>query len=540
MAQVKVKHVVPDYLKTYTVRSGSQAILSKKMQPLQPQEQTTYSPDTNVTTTFALSSNSALFLGQESYFTCRVIFKAENASTGDYSEVTLGRGGFHNLLLSSEIRVLNDGAMVEKVDRYHRTQNILGLFYESADYIDQYGHLYLDHNQLKSERIIPIQTLVISGGAGVIESVNGNTNYTDYLNDENISVFFIVPVGQYTRLCTYDHTNNSLLVNATGVDLADGTYVGAKISVRDMRQTIRWEGAESEPIEVCFQLKSHFLNQTLPLPLMKSGLEVILNWQQAKFAYAANCTDTNITTFSYEIEVPRLQCMLAIPHPDIIQMYAEQWKSPDGIIFHIPQYHCRPYTSSSSGGESETFTIQPGVRAANKVFIAITNQNEAQSQEAQKDIYNYTNIQSLQLRVGTEEFPHKQLYFGVSASQAPYRWKDVFMQTMMAAGVPMNARVRLNFESWAPTMHTDGSETVFCISLTRLKPGEGDDELAGVDLQVVPLEIIIQRFHAFGYSLTGASAGNEFTYSGEAPYYFIVIEHDTYFKYQEQETGLIR
>lgn len=536
MAQVKVKHVVPDYLKTYTVRSGSQAILAKKLQPLQPQEQTTYSPDTNVTTTFALSSNSALFLGQESFFTCRVRFQADGSAGPDNNMVVLGKGGFHNLLLSHELRVLNDGAMIEKLNRYHRVQNIIGMYYEDLNYIEQFGHLYLDNTVVSPDRTFPIETLVIAGG--VVSSINGSTSVQQYFTSEDIDVEMAVMV-EGKAYSFYLDEGGVLTSDVYGGVLPNDTYYGVHMIVRNKRRMIRWAGEYSPWFEVCFQLKSHFLNQTLPLPLMKSGIEVILNWQQAKFAFAAHA-ETEGASFTYEIEVPRLQAMFAIPHPDIIQMYAEQWKSPDGILFHIPQYHVRPYVSTASGGQSDTFTIQPGVRAANKVFIGITNQSDSQNQLKQKDIYNYTNIQTLQLRVGTEEFPHKALSFGVNAEHAPYRFKDALMQCMMAAGVPMNTRIRLNHESWKPALNFEATECVFCISLSRLRPGDGTDELSGVDLQVVPLEILIQRFHAFGYRLGGSNGTNPYSYSNEPPLYWIVIEHDTYFKYQENETGLVR
>jgi hypothetical protein len=377
-----------------------------------------------------------------------------------------------------------------------------------------------------------------------ISSVNGNSNFdANYLVGEARNVHFILPLDDGMARAYRNPINAKLYYEGSTTVIPDGEYFGAKMVLSDLSTSIQWIGENSEWYEVAFQMKSHFVNQTLPLPLMKSGLEIILNWQLAKFAFSAISDDNGTTGFTYTIETPRLQCMLAIPHPDIIQMYAEQWKSPDGIIFHIPQYYIRPYVSTSSGAENETFTIQPGVRAANKVFIATTNQSDVNSQATQKDIYNYGNIQSLQLRVGTEEFPNKALYFGPSISDPPFRWRDVFMQTLMAAGVPMNARVRINPNSWAPTVSTDGEETVFCISLTRLKPGEGDDELAGVDLQVVPLEIMIQRYAAFGNALSndgGGGAGHQYSYHGAAPMYFIVIEHDTYFKYQENETGLIR
>ena len=270
----------------------------------------------------------------------------------------------------------------------------------------------------------------------------------------------------------------------------------------------------SKTSQFVMDFRCSLLNHTLPLFLMKGGIEIIFELDSASSAFQCGVEG------SYKIVSPRIMGSFVTPHPDIVDSFASQWKSEQGLVYRIPSFRVRRLFEASDIGNNAINT-QVGVRSAQRVYWGFMPQILDELYSVSKDYWVQGNLSKFQLRVGSHEFPMRD----VEISEE--RWQEAMYQTMVNAEV-MGNDVRLKPMKVALSKNNTPTEWIYCVDLRRAKGKE--DALCGVDLSIVPLDFIFSRNKPFNQKLDGTPQQWAIENPNSLSVCYVFVEHDAYFK----------
>ncbi|MHA2276323.1 MAG: hypothetical protein ACXAC2_11170 [Candidatus Kariarchaeaceae archaeon] len=565
MSNIDVPNIVPDIFLVDDPVSASKSILSKQLLEFLPHENVTFSYNKNRIMRFNISSNSDFLVGPECYLKFNLRRESENVTT-HFPNTRLDLGGAHALFRSIEVRALSSGMLIQRYNYYNRNYCLVSHLTQSNGYIKSMGSQYLDTIDYDDSYDDARYKLALYAGPDV--NVNADTTTIDGTDVANLiglnnirpgDVISIQGIARCVVTVGATITTTGLKVWAAGVVSPQDVFI-KKMS---RCETQAWDGYprvlgltqldNSEYTTVCMKLMLSTLEHTLPLFLMKGGIEIILELEQpniALFTPAAEAVVLEQTLaekakVSYEIESPRFMGMTVTPHPDVVNEFVNQWKTSRGLVYRIPSWQVRRQTASNRGNLNMNFPF--GVRSAMRGFLLQTS-----SCAANGDLY-YPSLslwqsgrtKKYQFKVGSQEFPHRDV-LNLDDNNA-----EMWKQLMMAAGVDdmkMMGEPRLTYDKWNigtlnnyidnnSIQHYDAQKFIIGVDFARLK-GHGDG-LTGIDLSTVPLEFELERQSGYEFLDVVKADNNDGNIANYKPLIWMFVEHDAYLKISANQMNVL-
>lgn len=524
MSNIDIPNVVPELFLLDEPATGSKSVLRKRLHEYIPSEQTTFSKSPNNLIRFNVSSNSDFISMPESYLKFNLLRTEANAYTasGEASNIYLDKGGVHNLFRSIEVRSLSSGMLIQRVDYYFKHAQVQKRLYQSINDVELMGELELDFEDwgfsTNEDRVRGNRWEFLPAAASY-----ASPNSTYAANTVNLAVGDLIrtAAGTFHRVSAATYTTDGL-INTVQV-LPDVTLAaGGPLHV--LRQGVQPDGSSwsnqfaSNPLAsvaannagyTCIMkpLMSIF-GHTLPLFLMKGGVEIIFELEEPHMAFVSSNTATTVS-FDYSISGPRFMGMMVTAHPDIVTEFAEQWKTQRGLVYRLPSVRVRRRTSTERDSTVLQFPI--GVRSARRAFLFQGHQTDEAdtavgraARSASKSVIG--QMSQYQMRVGSHEFPHQDVVTSLGR-------RETYEQLLMTAGHMSANNVRLSYAQFDKFADTSNyANYMLGVDFSRLQGSNSD--LTGIDLSVTPLDIDIRRS----------------TSMSDDPVYYLVLEYDAFFK----------
>jgi hypothetical protein len=291
---------------------------------------------------------------------------------------------------------------------------------------------------------------------------------------------------------------------------------------------------------VTCRLNMSFLQMHIPLFLLKGGFEINLELESFSQAFVGTGANTDGT---YTITSCAFMGMLQSPHPDIVEEFAQQWRSPQGLTYLLPSWRVKSHRGDSGATASAlSCQIYPGVRSARKMWVMVgdstlseASANSSAFRTSSIDLALYDCINEYQARVGSYNYPY------LKVDNRPV-WNAV-TETDSGSEVNMHALYETKNSQFLNSGHnyvfggaaTDPTQDYHChhkVMYVDFRRDNGsDDVLCGVDLSIVPLD--------FHYARTGiahnATVGVAADLPGTPVLYFL-IEHDAVLQLSAAQT----
>lgn len=536
-----------------------------------PVGQSTYKSGANAQIAFQISSNSDILCGRESYFRFEFKNTCSNTTVVPTTEFTAAScafdvGGINALFQSIEIRQLGSGITLQRYDEYNRWNALASLLYDSEQDVEQMAcsgdDLIPGGEVTDGARLLTSTTATAT--AGVTWTASSNTlvlSGAAFRSEQNFGPDSIVTVnlaagGWTARVVSVTNDTTVVLSNGPGANIACtsgaageyGTVSLLSPYYEPFRSNWRrhfhvYPGAGEVGHVVIFKPRLSLLQHNLPLFLMKGGIEIIFTLADGgrgiQLVEPVATADLS-ATLQYEIYRPRYFAQMITPHPDIVDEYIRQWKSPTGLIYSIPSVKSRRVNGpvADASGTSLNFTV--GVRSARRAYLVV--QPDSLAQAAPADIYGNlapsvschprTNIRYYQAKIGSHEYPNRPVQTLSGNSTQAAEFTEAWQQLMMVAG-PMVSERRLkfhhhhskNYEYYASANNkvTDSRHFIMAFDFSRDKGLNGD--LTGADLSIVPLMVDLTR-----------SAASSFT---GTYIYQLFVEHDSFLKISSEQTSVM-
>jgi hypothetical protein len=354
----------------------------------------------------------------------------------------------------------------------------------------------------------------------------------------NFSVGDIVTVNgaalSYTGTVGIVANTSVTLVPGRCAGISAGNIESVTIHKQSTNSSARVDAVRTSGTEfiVDFKPMVSVLQLNLPLFLMKGGIEVQFELELGYRGIKSGLTYADsITAPDYEISTPRFFGMLATPHPDIVDMYLQEWRSADGLQYAIPSVRCRRVNGSATTETNNNIQMNVGVRSARRVYTmvgdSIIGENNAQAawcNNSISDAYR-SNISQFQYKIGSHEFPNRAVACDTYST-------ELYEQLKQISG---NRHFRFPSSEWnsnrsliqisSTTAVTDSKAFIMGADLSR-DNGRGSG-LTGSDLSIVPIDLEIARSAA--YNADGLPG---------LPVYRTFIEHDAYLKLSSEEMAV--
>lgn len=537
MSTIDFQNVIPENLMVPHPTSASKSILRRNLMEVPPNEgSNTYNPLDIIR--FDISSNSDFLEGPNSYLK----FKLINASGANFlTAVSLEEGGVHCLFRNIEVRSRQSGILLQRIESYNRWAALQSNLYHDRDEVERLGHAYGDSvSPLYHADPYGAQTIGTLTDANLAVDVNGVVT-------ASAGVTRRVQVGDLVRI-----RSNALpeiegyvssIVSDTSFTIAgddDNLAATALVAHATNQLTIISSGGSVPARRAAFDSTSEYiltmkpllsiLQHTLPLPVMKGGLEIMFELEvgnkalQAHTSFAVAADSANV--LSYQIKDPRFMAMMVTPHPDIVKGYMSSWES-GGLQYAIPGVVYRRLSRQAAQSGDETVSISIGKRSVKRVYVTQSDSVllDADAVTARKlrglSTYLRAKVTKFQFKVGSHSFPNREVICDDYSREA-------FQQLMMTAG--MKGPPRFTQSEWesfgvlpisATTAARDSRKFIMSADLSRVS-GSGSD-LSGVDLSIVPLDLDFTR----SVSHATAAAGGYVALTG-TPIMHVFAEHDAF------------
>lgn len=543
-----------------------------------PVQQSTFSSGQNAQIAFQISSNSDILCGSESYFR----FDFRNSSATTYVPATAGAepyvafdvGGIHALFKSIEIRSLGSGITLQRYDDYNCWNAIASLVYDTDEDVmrNAVSGDDFNHNE-RTARSVPVATsIAVTAATGVV--TGDGTNFLQHrLVGRTIVISYatgltvtgkVLSVASDTSLTLSPgccHTNIAAAAAKINV-LPDEPFPQAQL--QNWRRWFHSYISATGTHVVIFKPRLSILQHNLPLFLMKGGIEIIFELADGGrgIQVAENVTMANAAlALSYEITRPRFFAQMITPHPDIIDEYIRQWKSPTGLVYSIPSVRSRR-VSGSTVEASPALNYTVGVRSARRAFLVVRPdlfQGSAISPISNKapsiSAFPRTGIRYFQAKIGSHEYPNRAVQTISGNESQATEFSEAWENLMMVTGKRSNRRLKMHhhFSTYGPHNYltytngeaaygvNDSRHFIMAFDFSRDKGLNGD--LTGADLSIVPLAIDLSREAAAianagtAASFGGGAAGTASTVSTFT--YHLFVEHDSFLKISSEQMSVM-
>lgn len=562
MSNVEFQNAIPSEFVLKRPVSTSKSILRKNLMEILPIEQTTFAPGQNSIIKFQISSNSDVLCGPESYF--KMVFKQTVANHNNI--VSLDVGGINALFQSVEIRSLGSGILLQRYDHYNRWNAIQSLLYDSYEEVNTHGQASGDSPTPGGVLLFgPSKPLTGTGFAIVATTGVITGTGSEFLQE--------LQIGDFVRLEGVETADNSYVEgfvtvapsSNTSVTISFRSAASANITATVMTKhevsyadggNMRQAVSDGQEHILTFKPRLSLLTHNLPLFLMKGGIEISFELADAgrglQLEASSSLSSYGTTAMGYTLTLPRFMAMMVTPHPDIVDEYIRQWKSPAGLLYSIPSVRYR--RNGFAGSEPDpALHFSCGVRSARRAYLVIqdtvlseggstvyaTNLAPSISGFLKSGVYEY------QVMIGSHEYPHRPVRSAVSATDASTTSVRKFgaaceQWEQLRAVSGMNSQPRLRFEEWqsngsnvylignsaATSQVRDSKHFIMAVDLSRDKGMNGD--LTGADLSIVPLDWNIKR-HTSHTSLG---------YPGSCIYH-LFVEHDAFLKISSEQMSVM-
>jgi hypothetical protein len=558
------KPAAPLQFTQFSPSSTSSFIQKKHLAEILPNEQTEYSYGSNEIIRFNISSPRAFLYGQESYFRWKFQSTSDAALDG---KLILDEGGMHALIRSVEVRSLSSGVLLQRYDNYNRYVAVKknGM---SAKLIEEGGNFDADSVPYSCINTDGVDVdWVYAYGDHIDEAANPYNNDLDVIADPNKVIMLdgFKGADPATTFLTGDkvHYFNTTQSTVFTVTMAEDATLKAAgiykfkfledvtasvnnnvIELRKITPTFPDENAaRKKAVAVsgangeytwCFQIQASALLQTLPLFVMKNGIEIAIELENpVRVMYVDKGFDNfNDESFDYKISTPRFMAMMVQPIQEVIDQYVDAWQSPNGLMYAIPSVRTRRLTGKKDAGD-ENFQMNVGVRAARKVYTIVQDSKNNEGNDKRTKAFPAISmmprggIKAFQYKVGAMEFPHRKVNVDNVGSEALLHLANVYPTDFF----------RFTYKDWSENVgaveYKLSATPSYLLSpprfimATDLSRDQGPNSaLTGVDLSINALDLVVEReeFYQKEISSVEGEAGN--------PVYFNFIEHDSYMKIQ--------
>lgn len=248
----------------------------------------------------------------------------------------------------------------------------------------------------------------------------------------------------------------------------------------------------------------------LPLFLLKDGIEWILDLNTAARTFIAS----NATNLSFEISDVKYMCMMVTPHPNIQSSYEQMWRSKKGLIYRIPSVRVKRQSLTHAAGQTDV-QWHVGCRSAQKAILKQSDNVLFELPYYDCTMSHPCNAKSYQFMVGSTMYPLREVELQQRGEEAFYHLLQSFDRVSQAD------RILLSFDDYYYSSdHTHGlyhldqipahsirESTRFYIGVDFRKVRGYGENLSGVDLMHVPLELRIARNGATNQHLGGLTGG---------------------------------
>lgn len=550
MSNVEFQNAIPSDFVLDRPVSTSKSILRKNLVQYLPSEQTTFDPSTSSIIRFQVASNSDILLGQESYFS--FVFQQTNSNHNNY--FTLDVGGVQSLFRTIEIRALGSGILLQRYDQYHKWNAIQSLLLDDPSAVDPQGQpaadsLYAHYTPsgvggglvalTSTTHSIVVTAAGAMTGTGSLFTKELKIGDEVVINGTGASTVPITCVGRVTAIAS----DTAATLTAGGpVDMSAGisAYKRQSMLMTPMRRLVGDGSAHT----LTFRPILSLLNHALPLFLLKGGIEISFELElPSRCAYISRdgISDTNAAlAMTYQITSPRFYGMMATPHPDIVDEFINQWRSPTGLVYSIPSVRYRRWSSAANVGD-DNLHFNPGVRSARKMYMII--QDSGLSEGSSTSMYPAAarkvsmglrdSVSKFQCQVGSALYPLNVVNLDQDSFELKEQLKNVsgnFGPQRLSAGAWQSNNASGNSSSYltaAATVAYDAASFVFGADLSRDDGPNGS--LTGTDLSVVPLDINLSRSQVHNASSLWQGS----------PVYHVFIVHDSFLKISSEQMSVM-
>lgn len=550
MSNVEFQNAIPSDFVLDRPVSTSKSILRKNLVQYLPTEQTTFDPTTNNIIRFQVASNSDILLGAESYFT----FDFQQTNSNQNAYFALDVGGIQSLLRTIEIRALGSGILLQRYDQYHKWNAIQSLLLDDPSMVDPQGapagdSLYAHYVAPGSAgSLIALTGTALTTSAGAITGTSTVFTKELKIGDEvvikgtDINSYPDCAIGRITAIAS-DTAATMTVGAATTMTTAGAIYKRAGMYSIPARRLV----GDGSVHTLAFRPILSLLNHALPLFLLKGGIEVSFELELPSRCVSLardGISDSNCqSATSYQITGPRFFGMMATPHPDIVDEFINQWRSPTGLVYSIPSVRYRRWSSAANVGD-DNLHFNPGVRSARKMYMIIQDSSMTEgASSGTAAMYPAAckkismgirdSVTKFQCQVGSSLYPLngldldqdsyelKEQLKNVSGNFGPQRLSPYAWQSNNASG---NSTAYLTAAS---TFAYDASSYIFGADLSRDDGPNGS--LTGTDLSVVPLDINLQRSQVHNASSLWQGS----------PVYHVFIVHDSFLKISSEQMSVM-
>lgn len=515
---------IPQAFKMPHLASTSKAIPGKVLQEFLPESQTSYSYGGTNRIHFRIASHHALLDFTESYFR----FKVYRSVAGNDANVALDEGGVHALFKSITVREAATGTTLQIAEHYNRKYALDRAIYQSAESIQDCGWVYGDSVQGYTAPTLYQPNAAVTT---FYDTSEGQVNATgvSFANSTSAEVgdLLVIIEAQATVLVSpiLQVTSNTTLLVEKNLLVADfASTVNTRFYIIKNRQDYTGEGARSLVVKnaleanakiVEFRPNMSIFNQSLPLFLLNGGIEVIFELDNPAVVLQHKITTADTIT----VADPRFMGMMLTPHPDIVTEITNQWRTEDGIVIPIPSYRVIRATRSNAL-DNDNLQLHPGVRSCNEVFVTVTDSTLAEGTDAvTRNAYSLStflrsNITSFQGRVGSEEYPRREVVCDTYSTEAFQQLKSIAQSQKFS--FPDSAWYSINpIANGTTWLCNDSTKFIMGMDLSR-DNGPGS-YLTGKDVASVPFEFELKRSST--YSATGLPG---------SPLYFFWFQYDAF------------
>lgn len=370
---------------------------------------------------FQINDSSHFLNLKDSYIQAE--FKAVAKTSGDAALVSyLDEGGIHSCIKSV---TLNMGSVeLARINDYNKWYN--------ATYRNQQHNLdeieYLLHDQgdsvndlssLDEERLLKSVTSTIADvsitNAGVITLTGGAADdelrVGDILNI-TYSVDAAVDVAYSVDATVTVITDADTLTVAPWSTTVAATFVKSiQLVSRDIRESRRSQmvnNASDQRLNIRLPLGMFMIDEFLPLPLIKEGLELELEMENHNLAIVLQ-NDASTNKVGYVLNNCRLMADMLGVSPQVADMYKSLYNT-DGVAFRYLNWIHNEISVPSS--TSNVLTVKQNLSSVHSMVMVMTNTSLANSSEYTSSAYksNSTflpqNISSYRVLNGSEMFPY--------------------------------------------------------------------------------------------------------------------------------------
>jgi hypothetical protein len=456
---INVPNVVANVLEQKEIASSSRSVLRRSLVEYLPTQQTDYAIGGNEIIRIPIAGEDML-IGPESFLQFKIV-----TTINDAQIQSLDEGGAHTLFKSVEIRTLQTGSLIQRYDNYNR------------------------YYALKRSLNMDEHDVAISGYAQ---------------GDDYEGVDLLGTGAKLFGMYGYDEADRPLQI--TRFDVC----------------------ATGAAVFLTCRLHCSFLDHNIPLWIFSQGFEIVLELEHPDRIYhggpqelAGNVTAAN----AYTISNVRYMASLITPSQSVRQSWISKFESNEGVQFSIPSVRVRRVTSQRTQS-NDVITMNVGLRSVKKVYTVLNDQYMSEitgqaSVRLSRSLSTYIRslITSYQYKAGSMDFPYKKVECTASNNQRLMQHLIYVSGSNKFAFMPSMGLQDVELLEHDPSgiipQTADCTKFIMAADLSRFS-GE-DDELCGLDLSQVPLQLELERSNTYDF---------KYSYASSQPVYYCFLEHD--------------